>query len=109
MRSGAEFPADLLLAMVNAKKRGVALRMLIQDYYPENASLVKNWKLNGIEVRQTNLHHISLMIYDSKIVYFMSYRNKDSTKDLGLKITYPPLATILSQQFNNWWKSARVL
>jgi hypothetical protein len=35
---------------------------------------------------------------------YESYRNEDSVKDLGMKITYPPFATILSQLFNEWWE-----
>jgi sugar-specific transcriptional regulator TrmB len=109
LRSGGEFPAELLLAIINAKKRGVPTRMLIQDYSSENTDLVKNWKANGIQVRLTSLRHIRLMIYDSKVVYFMSYRNTDSEKDLGLKINYSPLAAILTHQFKDWWKNARKL
>ncbi len=106
LRSGGEIPADLMLALVEAKKKNVFTRMLIQDYSPENAELISNWKKNGIFVRKTTLRHIRLMIYDSKIVYFMSYRHSDSGKDIGMKISYPPFAAILSQLFNSWWKKA---
>lgn len=109
LRSGAEFPADLLLAMVNAKKRGAVSRMLIQDYSNKNANLVEGWKRNGILVRKSPLQHLRLMLYDSKVLYFMSYRHTESEKDLGLKINYPPFAAILSHQFDQWWKNAEVL
>lgn len=109
LRSGAEFPADLLLAMVKAKKRGVTIRMLIQDYSAENAGLIRNWKANGILVRKTPLQHVRLMLYDSKVVYFMSYRHTEAEKDLGLKIIYAPFAVILSRQFDQWWQKAEVL
>jgi sugar-specific transcriptional regulator TrmB len=107
LRSGAEFPADLLLAITEANKRGVTTRMLIQDYSPENAGLVDNWKANQIQVRVTQLKHLRLMIYDCTTVYFMSYRHTDSERDLGFKINYPPFAAILSQQFEQWWKVAK--
>ncbi len=106
LRSGEEFPADLLLAIRNAQNRGVTTRMLIQDYSKENKDLVKNWQQNGILVRKTPLQHLRLMIYDSQTVYFMSYRHSKSEKDLGLKINYPPFATVLQQQFEQWWKDS---
>lgn len=107
LRSGAEFPADLLLAMVNAQKRGVTTRMLIQDYSSENYELVRNWKTNGIQVRKTPLKQVRLMVYDAKTVYFMSYRHSESERDLGFKINYQPLAIIISRQFEQWWKTAK--
>lgn len=106
LRSGRETPADVMLAMVKAKQRNVVVRMLIQDYSQENVETVSNWKKNGILVRKTSLRHVRLMLYDSTVVYFMSYTNTDSEKDLGMKITYPPFATILSKLFNEWWRTA---
>ena len=106
LRSGHEIPADLMLALVEAKKRGVTIRMLIQDYSPDNASQVTTWIRNGVNVRKTDLQHLRLMIYDATVVYFMSYKHTDSEKDMGMKITYPPFATILSQMFNEWWEKA---
>ena len=104
LRSGGEIPASVMLSLVEAKKRNVTTRMLIQDYSAANASQVDNWKQNGILVKKTTLRHVRLMLYDSSVVYFMSYRNEDSVKDLGMKITYPPFATILSQLFHEWWE-----
>lgn len=109
LRSGGEIPADLILSMIQAKERGVITRMLIQDYSSENVDQVINWKKNGILVRKTSLRHIRLMLYDSIVVYFMSYRHSDSEKDMGMKINYPPFATILSQLFNQWWKAAEII
>ena len=109
LRSGGEIPADLMLSMIQAKERGVIIRMLIQDYSSENADQVVNWKKNGILVRKTTLRHIRLMLYDSIVVYFMSYRHTVSEKDLGMKIDYPPFATILSQLFNDWWQVAEII
>ena len=93
-------------AITEAKQRNVATRMLIQDYAEDNAEQVANWQKNGILVRKTPLAHIRLMLYDSSIVYFMSYKHKTSEKDLGMKITYPPLAVIFSQLFEQWWQKA---
>ncbi|MBI3343197.1 hypothetical protein HY087_00910 [Candidatus Gottesmanbacteria bacterium] len=109
LRSGREMPAEVMLAIVQAHKRGVVTRMLIQDYSSENAELVNNWKQNGIVVRKTSLRHIRLMLYDTTVVYFMSYTHADSTKDLGVKITYPPLAAMLTQQFDEWWRKGEKL
>ena len=79
LRSGHEMSADVMLAIIQAKERNVQTRMLIQDYSSENADQVKYWKQNGILVRKTNPHHVRLMIYDSSILYFMSYKNTNST------------------------------
>ncbi len=106
LRSGQEIPAELMLAIIEAKKRHVVTRMLVQDYPQKSVNLVNNWKKNGILVKKTPLRHIRLMLYDSTTVYFMSYRHADSERDLGMKISYAPFATILSQLFNEWWKKA---
>lgn len=106
LRSGHEIPADLMLALIESIKRGVQIRMLIQDYSDENCNQVANWQKNGILVRKTPLRHIRLMIYDHDIVYFMSYKHTDSGKDIGMKITYPPFAIILFQLFEQWWDQA---
>lgn len=106
LRSGHEIPADVMLALVEAQKRGVIIRMLIQDYSAKNAEQVAMWQRNGILVKKIPLRHIRLMLYDSNVVYFMSYKHTDSEKDLGMKINYPPFAVILSQLFDAWWEKA---
>jgi sugar-specific transcriptional regulator TrmB len=109
LRSGHEIPADTMLAMFKARKRGVKIRMLIQDYSGENASQIKHWKTNGILVGKTPLHRIRIMIYDSMVAYFMSYKHEDSSKDLGMKVDYQPFAVILSKLFDEWWKNAEAI
>ena len=106
LRSGHEIPADVMLAISEAKKQNVLTRMLIQDYSNENADQVKYWQKNGILVRKTTLRHVRLMIYDSSVVYFMSYKHTSSEKDLGMKISYLPLAVIFSKLFGEWWQKA---
>lgn len=106
LRSGHEIPADVMLATIEAKRRGVVTRMLIQDYNKDNAKQVALWKKNGILVRKTPLAYIRLMIYDSTTIYFMSYKHTDSQRDMGMKIVYPPFAAVLSQLFQGWWQKA---
>lgn len=106
LRSGHEVPAEVMLATIEAKKRNVLTRMLIQDYSTDNASQIAYWKKNGILVRKTTLRHIRLIIYDTSTVYFMSYKHAESEKDLGMKINYPPLAVIFSKLFEQWWQKA---
>jgi hypothetical protein len=106
LRSGHEIPADTMLAMFEAKKRGVKIRMLIQDYSGKNASQIEHWKTNGILVCKTSLHRIRLMIYDSSVAYFMSYKHEDPSRDFGMKVSYPPFAVILSKLFDEWWQKA---
>jgi sugar-specific transcriptional regulator TrmB len=109
LRSGHEIPPETMLSIIEAKKRGIITRMLIQDYSGENADQVANWKQNGILVKKSALKHIRLMIYDSEAIYFMSYKHSESEKDMGIKITYPPFAAILSQLFEEWWKEAETI
>jgi sugar-specific transcriptional regulator TrmB len=109
LRSGGEIPAETMLAMFKAIKREVKIRMLIQNYSDQNRHDVEYWKKNGILVRQTPLHHLRLMLYDSKIIYFMSYRHDDSGKDTGMKIDYAPFAAILSRLFDEWWQKAEII
>jgi len=106
LRSGHEIPADLMLALTEAKRRGVTTRMLIQDYGTENLDQICYWKKNGLLVKKTNLRYVRLMMYDSSIVYFMSYKHTRSEKDQGMKIDYTPLAVILSKTFSEWWQKA---
>ena len=109
LRSGHEIPAEVMLAIREVKKRKVLTRMLIQNYSKDNADQVAYWKQNGIMVRKTPLAHIRLMIYDAKTIYFMSYKNTDSQKDLGMRVAYPPFAVVLSQLFEQWWKKAKLI
>lgn len=109
LRSGHEMTADVMLAIVKAKQRNVVTRMLIQDYSKDNADQVSYWQKNGILVRKTTLRHIRLMLYDCSIVYFMSYKHEESKKDLGMKVSYPPFAVILSQLFDTWWQKADII
>jgi sugar-specific transcriptional regulator TrmB len=109
LRSGHDIPAHLMFELMEAMRRGVKVRMLVQDYSEENAHHIVAWKKNGIEVRKTPLRHVRLMIYDSLSLYFMSYKNTDSTKDLGMKISYSPFAVMLSQLFEQWWEKAEVV
>src|SRR3989344_7732096 len=103
LRSGHEIPADVMLSLINAKKRSVLIRMIIQDYSKENAEQITFWKKNGIQVRKTSLRYIRLMLYYSNVVYFMSYKHVASEKDQGMKICYPPFAAIITQLFDQWW------
>ena len=96
LRSGHEIPGETMRAMVAAIHRGVKIRMLIQDYDSENKEEVKNWIRNGILVKVTSLKHLRLMLYDSCVCYFMSYKHSESGQDQGMKIVYPPFAAILS-------------
>lgn len=109
LRSGHEIPADVILAITEAKKRNVTTRMLIQDYTRENAEQVRYWQKNGILVRKSSQRHIRLLTFDNSVIYFMSYKNTDSSKDLGVKISYPPFAIILSQLFQQWWEEAEII
>jgi sugar-specific transcriptional regulator TrmB len=109
LRSGGELTTEVMLATIEANKRGVTTRMLIQDYSKGNAEQVANWQRNGILVRKTELKQIRLMVYDKKTLYFMSYRHIDSGKDMGMKIDYPPFAAILSQLFEEWWQKAEII
>ena len=109
LRSGGELSAEVMLAIIEAKKRGVETRMLIQDYSKENTEQVLHWQKNGILVRKTKLRHIRLMLYDASTLYFMSYRHENSKKDMGMRINYPPFAAILSQLFENWWQKADII
>lgn len=109
LRSGHEIPAETMLAMFEAKKRGVRVRMLIQNYSSDTAFQVRYWVKNGVSVRKTSLRHIRIMIFDSSIAYFMSYKHDDSARDLGMKISYPPFAIILSNLFEKWWQKAEII
>jgi sugar-specific transcriptional regulator TrmB len=109
LRSGHEIPTDTMRALAQAIKRRVKVRMLIQDYENENKDQVANWIKNGILVRKTAIKSLRLMIYDSNVGYFMSYKHSNSGQDMGMKIVYPPFAVILSNYFQELWKKSTVI
>jgi hypothetical protein len=109
LRSGREIPSDTMFSMISAIKRGVKVHMLIQEYDRENKEMVGNWIRNGVEVRFTKAKNIRIMVFDSEVGYFMSYRHSDSGQDLGMKIDYEPFALMLSQYFASLWKKAKVI
>lgn len=106
LRSGHEMPPELMRERLSAIKRGVKVRMLVQDYDQSNALGVHAWIRNGIIVRKTSMRELRLQVYDSDIVYFMSYKHSDSTLDMGMKVTYAPFAVMLNQLFEKWWDEA---
>jgi sugar-specific transcriptional regulator TrmB len=107
LRSGHEIPANTMRALVQAIKRGAKVRMLIQDYDESSKEQVVNWIKNGISIKKTDLKYLRLMLYDSKIGYFMSYKHSDSGQDLGMKLVYQPIVAILQDYFDRLWRDSK--
>lgn len=105
--SGHEVPAEMILANKKAVKRGVEIRMLIQGYGEFNRQLVKTWKKIGVKVRKIDNVQARLLLYDHDTTCFMSYKNDDSTKDMGVRFIYPPINSILSVIYEQWWKQSK--
>ena len=105
LRSGHEIPKHVMEALHNAHLRGVEIRMLVQTSSPEQEEEFEVWRKNGIQVRTTRFHSMRLMLFDAKVLYFMSYKHEDSVRDVGMKIDYEPFAQQLAGLFDEWWEA----
>lgn len=105
--SGDEIPAELVLENKLAIERGVKIKILVQRVDKDNQDMLKNWQKMGIQVRQSPLIEARIIIFDSQIVYLMSYRKEKVEESLGVRLNYPPIARVMREMLMQRWKETK--
>jgi phosphatidylserine/phosphatidylglycerophosphate/cardiolipin synthase-like enzyme len=122
--SNTERVGDLLRALVDAKNRGVDVRILV-DYdwdgnnngIPDNKDAVAYLKSNGIQVKSDEGEpprtHIKMIIIDDETVYVGSqnwdYTGLGSSVESSVKIKSPWIVNDSVEYFNWKWARGRAL
>ena len=105
--SGGEIPAETILECKRAIMRGVRIRMLTQENEDDNKEMFQNWKRLGIEVRTGNYTGARIFLYDSYVVYIISYDADKKTEALGVRFKHRPIVLIMRQIFGKYWQNAK--
>lgn len=103
--SGHEVPAETNLRTLEALKRGVRVRMLMQKRDGQSRMRYANLKKMGMEIKITPQTDFRVMIVDNHIVYFCSYSETDYTKAVGVRFDYAPYAKLMLDMFEQKWHS----
>lgn len=104
--SGLEVPAEQILAYKQAVDRGVKISLLVQQEGLTNKEMLRNWQRLGIAVRSTKTIDARVFLIDDRIGYLLSYNVLKPNQAIGVRFTYPPITFLLSDLFENRWKTA---
>jgi cardiolipin synthase A/B len=107
---------DLLSALIEAKKRGVRVRVMLnparRSGESENAATHKRLKAAGVEVIDTNpafdVTHEKSMVVDDEVAYIKSFnwdlKNLTETRDYAILTTHPPEVAEVVKCFEADWE-----
>jgi len=107
--SGHELPAEVYFENLKAVKRGVKIRIIVQQFNRANRDIIKSWQECGIEVRYLSAINVRLVLIDRKIVHMLSYDEKEGLSGLGVEVAYAPFAEMLAGVFESNWQKAKNL
>jgi sugar-specific transcriptional regulator TrmB len=107
--SGLEVPAEMILSLKRAIDRGVRVRIIVQNWDEIKAHMFQSWQRIGVEVRYYPKIEARIHLFDSKIVYLVSYTTGDNKEGIGVRFAYAPCARLLDEVFEKRWKKAKVL
>jgi len=110
--------SNLANALIDAKKRGIAVRVILGSVEGEDITgLITIFKANGIEPRDaTPLYktmHSKIMIVDGKLVLIGSHNWSQSAmfsnREVSVVISDPQIALQLEEIFNSDWSRSSPL
>lgn len=104
LASGDELPAEIMLAQKNALERGVNIRTLFQKKNKENESFIRARTKMGEQIRIYKNVNVRIVIFDRKIVYFMSYDPANYIKSTGIRFEYAPMGQLIHNLFEQYWE-----
>lgn len=105
--SGLEVPAEVVLADTRALKRGVRIRILVQQQAQLDRTMLGNWLRQGKEVRVIPTIFARIIIIDKHTVYLMSYDPHDNEKAIGIRFAYEPIAQLMQLIFDTQWRTGK--
>lgn len=106
---GEEITPNLLLAVIQAKQRGVVIRMIAHKNDKGNRQVLKNLKMNGYEMRFFPDGGFHLAIYDSEKALIIIDDPKDLNQRVAVYIISFGLAKALRDYFYSVWDKATIL
>lgn len=103
---GEPIPQDLMLAIRNAIKRGVVIRMIVHKYDAKNKAILDNFIKNGYEIRHYPDWGFHLIVYDGKSSLLIVNDPKDTKERVGMQIFSEGLSKAFRDYFYSTWNKA---
>lgn len=106
---GEPITPDLLLAVKNARKRNVAVKMIVHKCDKENLQILENFKKNGYIIRYFPGWGFHMAIYDSKKTLLIINNPENIQERAAMLINSTGLTTALHDYFYATWKKAKII
>jgi len=106
---GEPVPDEIFVAIVEAIRRGITVKMLAETYNESNRELLQNWQKNGYEVRYLPKQSpdFTLTIHDGKSCVVQIRREKEKEQRVGIAISNPGYTQAQRQYFLSLWAKAK--
>ena len=111
-RTGSPYPDAIRYALKNAKKRGVDIKVILEDSVEGNSKVYNWFKGNGITVKWDGNHsllHAKVVIIDSEEVFVgstnMSWSSLSKNHETDAVVRSVDVARSFEQYFLNIWSS----
>jgi sugar-specific transcriptional regulator TrmB len=98
---------ELLLEQKNAVARGIVIKIIIQEFGPENRDTLISWQKQGLKLRTGKPIGFHLLLIDDNISYIMSYDEKDKSKRYAVRIYHQQINAQLQNIFSTHWQKAK--
>jgi len=108
---GEPVPDEIFIAIVEAIRRGVEVKMLAETYDETNRELLQNWQKNGYQVRYLTkpLLDFTLTVHDGESCVVQIRREKEKEQRVGIAISNPGYTRAQRQYFLSLWEKAKSL
>lgn len=104
---GEPITPNLLLAVKNARERGVTIKMIVHKYDEENQTVLENFKKNGYIIRHFPGWGFHMAIYDRGKTLLIINNPENINERAAMLISSKGLSKALSDYFNSTWKKAK--
>ena len=98
---------ELLLEQKRAVERGISIKIIVQEFSPENINTLTSWQKQGLELRLGKPIGFHLLLIDNYISYLMSYDKDDKTKRYAVRIYHQQINVQLQKIFSSVWKKSK--
>lgn len=106
---GEPVPDEIFVAIVEAIRRGVDVKMLAETYTESNKELLANWQKNGYQVRYLAKPSLdfTLTVHDGESCVVQIRREKEKDQRVGIAISNPGYTQAQRQYFLSLWSKAK--
>jgi sugar-specific transcriptional regulator TrmB len=104
---GEPITPNLLLAVKNAKGRGVTIKMIVHKCDEENRMVLENFKKNGYIIRHFPGWGFHMAIYDREKTLLIINNPENTSERAAMLINSEGLSGALSDYFHSTWKKAK--